>query len=76
MTLQHGNRVRKNGGEQVVRELQAAEAGTVADGGPTKEKIRHRAHQIYLSRQGVPGNAEVDWLRAETELRARRAAAA
>jgi hypothetical protein len=72
MTLRHGNRVRKNGGEQVVRELQAAEAGEVADGGPTEDDIRQRAHEIYLSRNGAPGNAEVDWLQAEIELRARK----
>jgi len=72
MTLRHGNRVRKNGGEQVVRELQAAEAGQLADGGPTEDEIRRRAHEIYLSRNGAPGNAEVDWLQAECELRARK----
>ncbi len=73
MTLQHGNRVRKNGGEQVVRELEVADAVEVADSGPTEDEIRQRAHEIYLSRNGAPGNAEVDWLQAEVELRARKA---
>ena len=71
MTLRHGNRVRKNDGEQVVRELQAAEVGQLTDSGPTEDEIRQRAHEIYLSRGGAPGNAELDWLQAECELRAR-----
>lgn len=75
MTLRHGNRVRKNGGEQVVRELEAAEASEWSDCGPTEDEIRRRAHEIYLNRGGVPGNAEIDWLQAESELRASRAAA-
>ncbi len=75
MTLRHGNRVRKSGGEQVVREVQAAEVGELADNGPTEDEIRQRAHEIYLSRSGAPGNAEVDWLQAEIELRARKAKA-
>lgn len=73
MTLRHGNRVRKNGGEQVVRELEAAHAVEAAESGPTEDEIRQRAHEIYLSRGGAPGNAELDWLQAETELRARKA---
>lgn len=72
MTLRHGNRVRKNGGEQVVRELEAAVASERADSGPTEDEIRLRAHEIYLSRGGAPGNAEIDWLQAECELRARK----
>jgi len=38
MTLQHGNRVRKNGGEQVVRELQAADAVEMATAAPPRTK--------------------------------------
>ncbi len=72
MTLAHGNRVRKNGGEQVVRELEATDAVEMADKGPTEDEIRQRAHEIYLSRGGAPGNAELDWLQAECELRARK----
>ncbi|NUQ46113.1 MAG: DUF2934 domain-containing protein [Phycisphaerae bacterium] len=33
-------------------------------------RIRQRAHEIYLSRDGAAGCAEVDWLQAEMELRA------
>ena len=76
MTLQHGNRVRKNGGEQVVRDVEAADASVMAEIGPTEEGIRQRAHEIYLSRNGAPGNADADWLQAENELRARNRAAA
>lgn len=75
MTLRHGNRVRKNGGAQVVREVQAAEVGELTDSGPTEDEIRQRAHEIYLSRNGVPGNAAVDWLQAEVELHTRKAGA-
>jgi hypothetical protein len=70
MTLRHGNRIRHTGGEQVVRELLAMEPGGLAAGGPTEAEIRQRAHEIYLSRGGAPGNAVLDWLQAEAELRA------
>lgn len=75
MTLRHGNRVRKNGGEQVVRELEVVDAVEMADSGPSEDEIRRRAYEIYLSRNGSPGNAEVDWLQAEVELRFRKGAA-
>lgn len=77
MTLRHGNRVRRTSGDQVVRDLQAAE-GCEPTGGsePTRGDIERRAYEIYLARNGAPGNAELDWLRAEIELCARTAAAA
>jgi hypothetical protein len=75
MTLRHGNRVRKNGGEQVVRELELADAVEMASSSPTEDQIRQRAHGIYLSRAGLPGNAELDWLQAEIESRAGKARA-
>ena len=73
MTLRHGNRVRKNGGEQVVLELEVTDAVEMADSGPTEDDIRQRAHEIYLGRNGAPGNAEGDWLQAGVEVRARKA---
>lgn len=73
MTLRHRNRVRKNGGEQVVREPEAADALEAADSGPTTAEIRRRAYEIYLNRNGAPGDPVADWLQAERELRARRA---
>jgi hypothetical protein len=39
--------------------------------GPTEEQIRQRAYQIYVSRNGAPGNPDWDWQQAELELRAR-----
>ncbi len=39
--------------------------------GPTEAQIRQRAYQIYLARNGAPGNPEWDWQQAELELRAR-----
>ena len=35
---------------------------------PTDEEIRQRAYEIYLSREGGPGNELEDWLQAEREL--------
>lgn len=72
MTLRHFNRIRKNGGAQVVRELEVADVVEMAESEPTEDDIRRRAYEIYLDRNGAPGNAEVDWLQAEMELRARR----
>ena len=80
MTLSHANRIRKTGGDNVVRELQAAAVSDVAvhqpEIAPTEAEIRQRAHEIYLARNGAPGNAVLDWLQAECELRGRRVAKA
>jgi DUF2934 family protein len=35
---------------------------------PTREEISLRAYQIYLERNGAPGNPFEDWTRAEREL--------
>lgn len=34
----------------------------------TPDRIRVRAYQIYLARNGAPGDAESDWAQAEREL--------
>ncbi len=39
--------------------------------GPTETQIRQRAYEIYVARNGAPGNPEWDWQQAELELRAR-----
>lgn len=75
MTLRHGNRVRKNGGEQVVRELECLDSVEMRESGPTESEIRQRAYEIYVGRGGAHGSAQLDWLQAECELRARRAEA-
>lgn len=51
------------------RRLSAAAPGARS----LEEQIREYAYKIYLSRlrEGVPGDAATDWLRAEKELRAR-----
>ncbi|MCB9865499.1 MAG: DUF2934 domain-containing protein [Phycisphaerales bacterium] len=74
MTFQHGNRIRRDGGEQLVRELELLDAEAMA-ASPTEEEIRQVAHDIYLRRGGAPGDAAHDWLEAENELRGRRAGA-
>lgn len=43
---------------------------------PTDEQIRARAHRIWEARKGAPGNAALDWLQAEMELRAELSRAA
>lgn len=80
MTLQHRNRMRQSGGKQVIREVEATATGAAemasSGRGPSEFEIRQRAHEIYLSRNGAPGDAVLDWLQAETELRTRMVAGA
>jgi len=38
---------------------------------PTEEQIRVRAFEIYLARNGGPGDAAADWAQAEAELTGR-----
>lgn len=35
---------------------------------PTEDEIRARAYQIFLARNGAPGDAHSDWVQAEREL--------
>lgn len=37
-------------------------------GGPTHDEIAVRAYQIFLARNGAPGDALSDWMQAEREL--------
>jgi hypothetical protein len=46
--------------------------GGPEDHAPTHEQISRRAYEIYLQRDGLPGNPLADWLIAEAELRAAR----
>jgi hypothetical protein len=41
---------------------------TYASAAPSQEEIRRRAYEIYLERDGFPGDELADWLRAEREL--------
>jgi hypothetical protein len=41
---------------------------TSANHAPSHEEIRRRAYEIYLERNGHPGDALDDWLRAERGL--------
>ncbi len=75
MTMLHRNRIRRINGKQVDGELEAVEAGELDDCNPTEAEVRQRAHEIYLSRNGEPGNSVMDWLQAEIELLARKAKA-
>ena len=40
----------------------------LANHAPSHEEISRRAYEIYLERNGLPGDALDDWLRAEREL--------
>jgi hypothetical protein len=57
---------------RVARSAQA-ESATSPRTRYTDEQIRHRAYEIFLSRQReeVPGDPVSDWVRAEQELRNR-----
>ena len=35
---------------------------------PSHEEISRRAYEIYLERNGAPGDPHSDWLQAEVEL--------
>ena len=41
---------------------------TSATRAPNHDDIRRRAYEIYLERDGLPGDELDDWLRAEREL--------
>jgi len=43
---------------------------------PAADEIRRRAYEIYLARNGAPGDPASDWLHAERELREGRATTA
>lgn len=45
-------------------------AGLESQGGPTAERVRQRAREIYERRSalGLPGDADGDWFQAEAEL--------
>lgn len=36
------------------------------------EEIKQRAYELHLARNGKPGSALDDWLKAEQEIKARR----
>lgn len=35
---------------------------------PTNEEIAKRAYELFVQRGRTPGNADADWIQAETEL--------
>jgi len=48
--------------------IQPLAEDTSANHAPSLEEIRRRAYEIYLERNGLPGDELDDWLRAEREL--------
>lgn len=71
MTIAGVNRLRKQSGRQAVRDFQSQESEYMGLQPPTEVEIRERAFAVYLKRVqlGLPGDADVDWRVAETELR-------
>lgn len=61
-----------NGKTAVMKPRTATVRETLASMDPTHEEIKARAFQIYLSRNGTPGDSNADWLQAERELRAEK----
>jgi len=48
--------------------IQPTQGDVSADRAPSEEEIRRRAYEIYLERNGAPGDELEDWHRAEREL--------
>lgn len=48
--------------------IQPQTEDTSANHAPSNEEIRRRAYEIYLERNGLPGDELDDWRRAEREL--------
>jgi Protein of unknown function (DUF2934) len=46
----------------------ATQKTRTASNQPTREEIALRAYQIYLQRDGAPGNEFEDWMQAERQL--------
>ncbi|TWT41121.1 hypothetical protein RAS1_38140 [Phycisphaerae bacterium RAS1] len=57
---------------QPVSRIQAAPAPGSSSGPISADQIRKRAYEIYLRRNGGPGDPTADWLTAERELLAER----
>jgi hypothetical protein len=54
--------------EHDVSPIQPHPQDTSGNHAPSHEETRRRAYEIYLERDGLPGDALDDWLRAEREL--------
>jgi hypothetical protein len=54
--------------EPDARPIQFRSEDTSANHAPSHEEVRRRAYEIYLERNGLPGDELDDWRRAEREL--------
>jgi len=54
--------------EPDARPIQLRSEDTSANHALSHEEIRRRAYEIYVERNGLPGDELDDWLRAEREL--------
>lgn len=73
-------RTNGNGGTSgktaVMKPRTASVLETLTSMEPTQDEIKARAFQIYMARNGKPGDPNADWLQAERELRAEKSKAA
>jgi hypothetical protein len=63
----------KTGGTATVKPRTTRKSPTAAAKGfapvqPTQDQLRMRAYEIFLRRNGGPGDAHDDWTQAEREL--------
>jgi len=72
-------RTNGNGGTSgktaVMKPRTASVLETLTSMEPTQDEIKARAFQIYMARNGKPGDPNADWLQAERELRAEKSKA-
>jgi hypothetical protein len=66
---------RKASGPSPDATVAPAKAPAPPPGPPSHEEIALRAFQLYLERGGAAGDPLLDWLRAESELKAERQSA-
>lgn len=67
MTAQRGSETRQPHRKEAAPEFEAA-GGSEPAGSHLTAEIERRAYDIYLTRNGAPGDPVADWLRAEREV--------
>jgi len=54
--------------QQHAKSTQTNESAPANGDTSVEDRVRNRAYEIYLSREGGPGDALGDWLQAEREI--------
>jgi DUF2934 family protein len=71
-TAKTARETKRNRGET----LSTSEEQSISLNEPIREEIERRAYEIYLSREGVHGHDQDDWLQAEREIKEAKSLAA